>query len=132
MIEPELAFADLFDNMHCAEGYIKYCLEYVMKNNKDDLDLFDKHIEKGLIERLKKVVETPFKRVTYTEAVEILEKVIKEKKHKFELPVYWGVDLASEHEKYLTEIFEGPIILYDYPKDIKSFYMKMNDDLKTV
>jgi asparaginyl-tRNA synthetase len=104
-----------------------------MLNNKDDLAMFDQFVEKGLIERLKKVCEAPFKRVEYTEAITILEKVIKDKKHKFELPVFWGVDLASEHEKYLTEIvYNGPIILYNYPKDIKSFYMKLNEDKKTV
>ena len=133
MIEPELAFATIEDDMDCAEDYLKFCLKYVLKNNMDDLTFFDERVEKGLIERLTKVVNTPFKRVPYTEAVEILEKDIKEKKLKFENKVYWGCDLASEHEKYLTDkVFCGPIIVYNYPKDIKAFYMKMNDDGKTV
>ena len=89
--------------MNCAEDYLKFCLKYVLENNKDDLQFFDERIEKGLIERLKKVVNTPFQRVTYTEGIEILERDIKEKKLKFENKVYWGVDLASEHEKYLTD-----------------------------
>ena len=133
MIEPELAFATIEDDMDCAEDYLKFCLKYVLKNNMDDLKFFDERVEKGLIERLHKVVDTPFKRVPYTEAVEILEKDIKEKKLKFENKVYWGCDLASEHEKYLTDkVFCGPIIVYNYPKDIKAFYMKMNEDGKTV
>lgn len=133
MIEPELAFATLQDDMDCAEDYLKFCLKYVLKNNMDDLKFFDERIEKGLIERLQKVIETPFKRIAYTECVEILERDIKEKKLKFENKVYWGCDLASEHEKYLTDkVFCGPIIVYNYPKDIKAFYMKMNEDQKTV
>jgi asparaginyl-tRNA synthetase len=103
MIEPELAFATLQDDMQCAEDYLKYCLEYVLQNNKDELSFFEQFVEKGLIERLEKVVNTPFRRVPYTEGVEILEAHIKEKKVKFENKVFWGVDLASEHEKYLTE-----------------------------
>ena len=133
MIEPELAFATIEDDMDCAEDYLKFCLKYVLKNNYDDLQFFDERIEKGLIERLNKVINTPFKRIPYTECVEILERDIKEKKLKFENKVYWGCDLASEHEKYLTDkVFCGPIIVYNYPKDIKAFYMKMNDDNKTV
>lgn len=133
MIEPELAFATLQDDMECAEDYLKFCLKFVMKNNMDDLQFFDERIEKGLIERLQKVIDTPFKRISYTECVEILEKDIVEKKLKFENKVFWGCDLASEHEKYLTDkVFCGPIIVYNYPKDIKAFYMKMNDDMKTV
>jgi len=97
------------------------------------LKFFDERIEPGLQQRLKKVIDTPFKRIEYTECVEILERDIKQKKLKFENKVYWGCDLASEHEKYLTDkVFEGPIIVYNYPKDIKAFYMKMNDDNKTV
>ena len=133
MIEPELSFATLEDNMCCAEDYLKFCLQYVMTNNADELEFFNQFVEKGIIERLKKVIDTPFKRVTYTEGVEILESKIKSKKVKFDNKVYWGVDLASEHEKYLTEkVFEGPIILYNYPKEIKAFYMKVNEDQKTV
>ena len=103
MIEPELAFATLQDDMECAEDYLKFCLKYVMKNNQDDLKFFDERIEKGLIARLQKVIDTPFKRIDYTECVEILERDIKEKKLKFENKVFWGCDLASEHEKYLTD-----------------------------
>ena len=133
MIEPELAFATLDDNMRCAEEYLKFCLQYVIVNNAEELKFFDQFVEKGLIERLTKVVETPFKRVEYTEAVNILIDLIKSKKVKFENNVYWGVDLSSEHEKHLTEkVFNGPIILYNYPKEIKAFYMKVNPDDKTV
>jgi len=133
MIEPELAFATLEDDMACAEDYLKFCLQYVMLNNLEELKFFDQFIEKGLIERLQQVIDTPFRRVTYTDGVEILEKEIKEGKVKFENKLYWGVDLASEHERHLTEkVFNGPIILYNYPKDIKAFYMKLNDDDKTV
>lgn len=133
MIEPELAFATLEDDMQCAEDYLKFCLQYALLNNKEDLEFFDKLIEKGLIARLEKVINTPFKRLTYTDAITILEKELKDKKVKFENKVFWGVDLASEHEKYLTDkVFEGPVILYNYPKDIKSFYMKLNEDGKTV
>lgn len=133
MIEPELAFATLQDNMACAEDYLKYCLKYVMVNNLEELKFFDQFVEKGLIDRLQKVIETPFRRVEYTEAIEILEGLIKDNKVKFENKVFWGVDLSSEHEKHLTEkVFNGPIILYNYPKDIKAFYMKLNADGKTV
>jgi asparaginyl-tRNA synthetase len=133
MIEPELAFATLEDDMACAEDYLKYCLKYVMTNNLEELKFFDQFVEKDLVERLNKVIETPFRRVPYTEAVTILEEQIASKKVKFENKVYWGVDLASEHEKHLTDkIFNGPIILYNYPKDIKAFYMKLNSDGKTV
>lgn len=103
MIEPEITFATLEDDMDCAEDYLKYCLRYVMKNNQDDLAFFDDRIEKGLLLRLAKVVNTPFKRLPYTEAVEILEQHLKDKLVKFENKVYWGCDLASEHEKYLTD-----------------------------
>ena len=133
MIEPELAFATLQDDMQCAEDYLKYCLKYVMANNIEELKFFDQFVEKGLVERLQHVIDTPFRRVTYTEAIEILEGLIKDGKVKFDNKVFWGVDLASEHEKHLTEkVFNGPIILYNYPKDIKAFYMKMNEDGKTV
>ena len=99
----------------------------------EELQFFEQYVEKGLVERLQTVAYTPFRRVNYTEAIEILERDIKEKKVKFDNKVYWGVDLASEHEKYLTEkIFDGPIILCNYPKEIKAFYMKLNPDAKTV
>jgi asparaginyl-tRNA synthetase len=133
MIEPELAFATLEDDMQCAEDYLKFCLQYVMTNNEEELKFFDQFVEKGLIERLNKVIQTPFRRVPYTEGVAILEEEIKQGNVKFENKVEWGVDLASEHERHLTEkIFNGPIILFNYPKDIKAFYMKLNADGKTV
>lgn len=135
MIEPELAFATLEDDMDCAEDYVKFCMAYVLKNNMDDLKFFDERVEKGLIERLQKVAGCGFHRITYTECVEILERDIKDKskKLKFENKVFWGCDLASEHEKYLTDkVFCGPIIVYNYPKEIKAFYMKLNADGKTV
>jgi len=215
MIEPEMCFADLFDDIECGENYLKFCLKYVLENNKNDLEFLDKQIEKGLIERLKNVVENDFKRLPYTEAIELLkeavakdkklfiekkeltkeekEKLAKEKKEKAEAKkkakeakkkakeqgkegedkkegeekkeepkeepkkeepkkeepkkeekettkkedenrnIYWGMDLASVHERYLTEqVFKKPVILYNYPKEIKSFYMKQNPDGKTV
>lgn len=133
MIEPELAFATLEDDMDCAEEYLKYCLKYVIENNSEEIAFFDKFVEKGLFDRLKMVIETPFKRITYTEAIKVLEEKIKKKKAKFEMKVEWGIDLATEHEKYLTDkVYNGPIILYDYPKDIKAFYMRQNEDGKTV
>eukprot|EP01089_Gocevia_fonbrunei_P023068 TRINITY_DN956_c0_g1_i1.p1 TRINITY_DN956_c0_g1~~TRINITY_DN956_c0_g1_i1.p1 ORF type:complete len:524 (+),score=145.13 TRINITY_DN956_c0_g1_i1:45-1616(+) len=133
MIEPELAFADLVENMEVAEAYLKYCVKYVMDTCPEDMQFFDKQCkEKGLLGRLQQVVDTPFKRVTYTEAVELLLKEV-EKGKVFENPVSWGIDLNSEHERYLTEeIFKQPIIVADYPKDIKAFYMRQNDDGKTV
>jgi asparaginyl-tRNA synthetase len=129
MIEPELAFADINDDMDCAEEYIKYLLEYVLENCKEDMEFLNKFIEKGLIARLEHVVKSSFERLTYTDAITILEKAEK----KFEFPVKWGTDLQSEHERYLAEEhFKKPVILFDYPKDIKAFYMRMNDDNKTV
>jgi len=135
MIEPEICFATLQDDMDCAEDYLKFCLKYVLTNNYADMEFFEKRPggEKGLIDRLKNVIETPFTRLEYTKAVEILLDHIKSKKVKFSFEVYWGCDLASEHEKYLTEkVFQGPVVVYNYPKDIKAFYMKLNDDNKTV
>jgi len=129
MIEPEVAFADLDENMDLAEAYLKFVVQYVLDNNSEDLEFFDKMYEKGLIERLKKVAGVPFKRVTYTEAVDILIK----SGQQFQVPVSWGIDLQSEHERYVTEkVFNQPIFLVDYPKDIKAFYMRMNEDGKTV
>jgi asparaginyl-tRNA synthetase len=200
MIEPEMCFADIHDDMECAESYLKYCLKYVLENNQDDLEFLDKHIEVGLINRLKNVTENDFKRISYTEAIKILEEAVakdkklfideeaikKEKKEKKEKQkekkaqekkekeekqetgestekkeetvetteqkkeevkpeqkeeekkedkrnIYWGMDMASDHERYLTEkVFEMPIIVYNYPKEIKSFYMRQNEDGKTV
>ena len=198
MIEPEMCFADLFDDIECGENYLKFCLKYVLENNQSDLEFLEKSVEKGLIERLKNVVENEFKRLPYTEAIEILkeavqkdkklfiekkeltpeekEKLAQEKKAKAEAKkkakeekkkakqakkegkegeepkkeeepkkkeepkkedenrnIFWGMDLASVHERYLTEtVFKKPVILYNYPKEIKSFYMKQNPDGKTV
>jgi asparaginyl-tRNA synthetase len=129
MIEPEMAFADLKDNMDNAEGYLKFVLNHLLENCQEDMQFFDKHVSSGLIERLEKIVTTPFEQATYTYAVRVLEKANK----PFEFPVKWGVDLQSEHERFLTEeYFCKPVILTDYPKDIKAFYMRCNDDQKTV
>lgn len=129
MIEPEMAFADLNDDMANAESYLKYVLKYALENCVEDMQFFEKHVSPGLLERLKKIVDTPFERATYTYAVRVLEKSNK----AFEFPVSWGTDLQSEHERYLTEEYFGkPVIITDYPKDIKAFYMRMNDDQKTV
>lgn len=129
MVEPEMAFADLQDDMECAEKYIKYLISYVLQNCKEDMAFFNQFIEPGVIDRLQKVLNTPFERATYTLAVRILEKSGK----SFQFPVEWGVDLQSEHERYLTEEYFGkPVILSDYPRKIKAFYMRDNDDGKTV
>ncbi|MCQ2820158.1 MAG: asparagine--tRNA ligase [archaeon] len=202
MIEPEMCFADLFDDMECGENYLKFCLKYVLENNKDDLEFLEKQVEKGLIQRLKNVIENDFKRLPYTEAIEILKEAVAKNKKLFveeltkeqkeaiakakkaakeakkkakadkkkkgeegkeeekkeeetkeeekkeepkpEEPkveekkedlrnIYWGMDMASQHERYLTEeVFKMPVIVYNYPKEIKSFYMKLNPDGKTV
>ena len=132
MIEPEVAFADLGDLMDLEEDFIKYCINWALENCKDDLEFLNNMIDKGLIERLKEVVSTEFIRLPYTEGIKILEEAIAAGK-KFEFPVYWGCDLASEHERYLVEEhFKKPVIMTDYPKDIKAFYMKLNEDGKTV
>lgn len=129
MIEPEMAFADINDNMDLAEAYLKYVLGYLLQNNTEDMQFFDKFVSNGLVERLQHIVNTPFERATYTYAVRILEKANK----KFEFPVKWGLDLQSEHERYLAEeFFAKPVIITDYPKEIKSFYMRANEDGKTV
>jgi len=129
MIEPEMAFYEIKDNMDLAEEFIKYLVQYALDNCADDLDFLNKMIDKELIDRLKSVVKTDFVRLPYTEGVDILMK----SGQKFEYPVAWGVDLQSEHERYLVEKHFGkPVILTDYPKDIKAFYMKQNDDGKTV
>jgi asparaginyl-tRNA synthetase len=129
MIEPELAFAELPDNMECAESYLKYCINYTLETYPQDMAFFDKQIAPGLLDRLKLVAQTPFEHITYTNAIEILKKAPK----KFEFPVAWGTDLQSEHECYLTEEYcKKPVILTDYPAHIKSFYMHANPDGKTV
>lgn len=129
MIEPELAFADINDDMDCAEKYVKYILRYIMSHCQEDLEFFNKFIDKGLLERLNNVVSAPFERVTYTDAIELLKKSGK----KFEYPVEWGHDLQTEHERYLTEEhFKKPVFIVNYPKEIKAFYMRCNEDGKTV
>ena len=129
MIEPEMAFADINDDMDCAEQYIKYVLKYVLDNCSGDMEFFDKFISNGLLERLGHVVQNSFQRISYTDAIDILTKSGKQ----FEFPVKWGCDLQSEHERYLAEeYFKKPTIIVDYPRDIKAFYMRQNDDGKTV
>ena len=129
MIEPEIAFADLEDDMELAEAMRKYVIRYVMEHAPEEMQFFNSFVDKGLIERLNHVVNSEFGRVTYTEAIELLEK----NNDKFDYKVYWGCDLQTEHERYLTEqIFKRPVFVTDYPKEIKAFYMKLNDDNKTV
>ncbi|PJI08742.1 MULTISPECIES: asparagine--tRNA ligase [Clostridium] len=129
MIEPEMAFAELSDYLDTAEEMVKYIISYVMENAPEEMEFFNKRIDKGLFDRLNNVVNSDFARITYTEAVDILEK----SGAKFEYPVKWGIDLQTEHERYLTEkVFEKPVFVTDYPKDIKAFYMRLNDDKKTV
>ena len=129
MIEPEIAFADLQDNMDLAEDMLKYIIRYVLENAPEQMAFFNQFVDKGLIERLEHVLNSDFAHVTYTEAVEILEK----NNDKFDYKVHWGSDLQTEHERYLTEqIFKRPVFVTDYPKEIKAFYMKQNDDGKTV
>ena len=132
MVEPEVAFADLTELMDLEEEFIKFCVQWALDNCKDDLEFLNKMIDKGLIERLQKVVSTEFVRLPYTEGIKILEEAIAKGK-KFEFPVYWGCDLASEHERFLVEEhFQKPVIMTDYPAEIKAFYMKQNADGKTV
>uniref|UniRef100_A0A8C9GS18 asparagine--tRNA ligase n=1 Tax=Piliocolobus tephrosceles TaxID=591936 RepID=A0A8C9GS18_9PRIM len=129
MIEPEIAFSDLYDTMELAESYIKYCIEYVLNNNFCDLYYFETNVEEGLIERLKNVLNENFVRITYTNVINLL----MEFSSTFETPVSWGMDLQSEHERFVAEkIFKKPVIVYNYPKDLKAFYMKLNKDNKTV
>lgn len=132
MIEPEVAFIDLNDLMDLEEDFIKYCVQWALDNCKDDLEFLNKMIDKTLIERLKSVVNGSFVRLDYTEGIKILEEAVA-KGHKFEFPVSWGMDLASEHERYLVEEhFKKPVIMSGYPKEIKAFYMKLNEGGKTV
>ena len=129
MVEPEMAFADLKDYMDTAEAMIKYVLKYVMQECPRELEFFDKFIENGLIDRMNNLISSEFGRITYTEAIELLQK----SGHEFEYPVSWGIDMQTEHERYLTEkIFGKPVFVTDYPKEIKAFYMRQNDDGKTV
>lgn len=129
MIEPEMVFADLKANMECAESYLKFCVSYALEHCKEDLEFFDKFIENGLLSRLQNVLSSPFAHIPYTQAIEILKKAPK----TFEFPVEWGTDLQSEHERYLAEEYcKKPVILTDYPAQIKAFYMRSNPDGKTV
>ena len=129
MIEPECAFADLNDNMDLAEAMLKYVIRYVLENAPEEMNFFNSFVDKGLLDRLNHVINSEFGHVTYTEAVELLEK----NNDKFDYKVFWGCDLQTEHERYLTEeIFKKPVFVTDYPKEIKAFYMKMNEDNKTV
>ena len=129
MIEPEMAFADLNDNMEIAEEMLKYSIQYVLDNAPEEMEFFNNFVDKGLLERLDNILNNEFGRVTYTEAVDLLKK----SGHEFEFPVEWGIDLQTEHERYLTEqIFKKPVFVTDYPVEIKAFYMRLNDDKKTV
>ena len=132
MVEPEVAFIDLADLMDLEEDFIKYCVNWALEHCKDDLEFLNKMIDKTLLERLHSVVAEEFVRLPYTEGIKILEEAVANG-HKFEFPVSWGMDLASEHERFLVEEhFKKPVIMTDYPKDIKAFYMKINDDDRTV
>ena len=129
MIEPEICFADLEDDMELAEAMLKYIIRYVMENAPDEMAFFNQFVDKGLIERLEHVASSDFGRITYTDAVKILE----QHNDEFENKVFWGCDLQTEHERYLTEKeFKRPVFVTDYPKEIKAFYMKLNPDGKTV
>ncbi len=129
MIEPEICFADLKDDMDLAEDMLKYIIKYVLDNAPEEMEFFDKFVSPGLIERLTKVINSDFGRISYTDAIKELEK----NNDKFEFPVGWGIDIQTEHERYLSEaVFGKPVFVTDYPKDIKAFYMKQNDDGKTV
>jgi len=129
MIEPEIAFSDLEDDMTLAEEMLKFVIDYIFEKAPEEMEFFNKFIDKGLLERLKHVRNSDFARITYTEAIELLEKSGK----GFEYPVKWGSDLQTEHERYLTEeLLKKPVFVYDYPKEIKAFYMRLNDDGKTV
>ncbi|MGW8286680.1 MAG: asparagine--tRNA ligase [Desulfobulbales bacterium] len=129
MIEPEMAFYDLDDNMNLAESFLKYLVQHLLENDREDLQLFMNFIDKNLNDKLEKVIQNPFNRISYTEAVEILQN----SKRKFDFPMEWGSDLQAEHERFLCEeVFDQPLFVTDYPKDIKPFYMRVNDDNNTV
>ena len=129
MIEPEIAFADLEDNMELAEAMVKYIINFVLEHAPEEMAFFNQFIDKGLLDRLDNIVNSDFGRITYTEAIEVLKKSGRE----FQYPVEWGIDLQTEHERYLTEeVYKKPLFVIDYPKDIKAFYMRLNDDGKTV
>jgi asparaginyl-tRNA synthetase len=129
MIEPEIAFADLSDDKAMAEDMIKYLIRYALEHCPEEMDFFHRFIDKDLMDRLNNVLESEFGHLSYTDAIETLQKA----DHKFEYPVKWGLDLQTEHERFLTEkVFGKPVFITDYPKDIKAFYMRLNDDGKTV
>ncbi len=129
MVEPEISFADLGDVMNLAEDMVKYIVKYVMEKLPEEMEFFNKFVDKTLLDRLNNLVEADFARITYTEAIKLLE----ESGREFKYPVSWGEDLQTEHERYLSEeVFEGPVFVTDYPKDFKAFYMRLNDDNKTV
>ncbi len=129
MVEPEMAFCDLEGNMEVAEDMIKYVIKYVLENCPEEMEFFNKFVDKGLLDRLDNIVNSDFARITYTEAVDILQKSGED----FQYPVEWGIDLQTEHERYITEkVYKKPVFVTDYPKDIKAFYMRLNDDNKTV
>lgn len=129
MVEPEIAFADLEDNMKLAEDMMKYIISYVLENAKEEMEFFNSFIDQGLIARLEGIVNSDFEKITYTEAIELLKNAKKE----FQYPVEWGVDLQTEHERYITEeVYKKPVFVTDYPKEIKAFYMRINEDDKTV
>ena len=129
MIEPEMAFADIYDDMDLAEDMVRTCVKHVMDKCPDDLALFDKFVEPGLIAKLQNIVDNGFARITYAEAIEIM----KNSGHKFEYVPEFGIDMQTEHERYLAEVhFKRPVIVRDYPKEIKAFYMRLNDDGRTV
>lgn len=129
MMEPEIAFADLEDNMDLAEDMMKYIINYVLEHAPEEMEFFNSFVDKGLIERLNNIVNSDFERITYTKAIELL----KEAKVDFQYPVEWGIDLQTEHERYITEkIYKKPVFVTDYPKEIKAFYMRINEDNKTV
>lgn len=129
MIEPEMAFADIKVNMDVAEEMVKYIIRYCLENGSEEMEFFGKFVDKSLMQRLENIINNDFERITYTKAIELLEK----SGQKFDYPVKWGMDLQTEHERYITEeIFKKPVFVIDYPKDIKAFYMRVNDDNKTV
>lgn len=129
MVEPEIAFSDLNDDMKLAEDMLKYIISYVMENAPEEMEFFNSFVDKTLLERLENILSSDFAHITYTEAIEILQK----EKGRFEFPVEWGCDLQTEHERFITEeVYKKPVFVTDYPKDIKAFYMRMNDDNKTV
>ncbi len=129
MIEPEIAFADLQDDMRLAEDMVKYLIQYILRNAPEEMNFFNEFVDKGLADRLQKIINAEFARVSYTEAI----KILAESGEEFEYPAVWGHDLQTEHERYLTEkVFQKPVFVTDYPKDIKAFYMRLNDDGKTV